>query len=223
MNNRDIRNYVKKVERILKMLHIGRSFQFAFFTGLMLAVALLFVSRLFVLPYYEFYAYAAGTTVLIGWLLLSLKGLPTVQQAVQELDRFTPHNQLLTVWKLTEHNKLAEELTSKTAQTIPYSYQLFRKERKVWLRPKWLIGAVISAALMLLLLVFPSNLQNQANDVEKELELVEELKKEIDDIKKQAESEMVKKEVEALNATIEEKENPEDILKEIVKNKKNWN
>ena len=178
MNNRDIHKYVKKTDKLLKMLHFSRTLQSALVAGLVLAVALLLVSRLFVLPYYEFYAYAAGFFAVGSWLLLSFKNLPNLQQAVQELDRFTPHNQLLTVWRLTEKNPLTEELTKKTAQTVPFSYQLFRKERKAWLRPKWLIGTVVSATLMVLLLIFPSNLQNQANDVEKELELVEDIKKE---------------------------------------------
>ena len=172
MNNRDIQKYVKKTARLLKILHLSRSFQFAFFVGLVSAAALLLVSRLFVLPYYEFYAYAAGIAAIASWILLTMKDLPNTPQAVQELDRFTPHNQLLTVWKMTEKNALAEELTNKTAQSIPYSYKLFCKERKAWLRPKWLIGSLVSGALMLLLLVFPSNLQNQANDAEEEMELV---------------------------------------------------
>ena len=222
MDNRDIHRYVRKTERLLKTLYFSRSFQFALFAGLVSVTALLLISRLFMLPYYEFYAYAAGLASAISCILLSLKDLPNTQQAVQELDRFTPHNQLLTVWKLTGKNALTEELTNKTAQTIPYSYQLFRKERKAWLRPKWLIGAVMSGALMLLLLVFPSSLQNQANDAEKEIELVEDIKKEIDKIEKQAETETVKKELDALKATIAEKEDPEAVLKEIVKKQKEF-
>src|SRR5690554_3110827 len=128
MNNRELVRYVKKTAMRLKLVHMTRALQIAVFLGLLSALLLVVISRLFVLPYYEFYAYAAGSIFLLVGLLFSYKNMPNIGQAVEQLDRFTPHNLLLTSWKIKEQNELTEALTKQTAEVIPFSYQLFRKE-----------------------------------------------------------------------------------------------
>lgn len=220
MDNREIRHYVRKTNRLLKLVHMGRALQHALFVGLLSSVLLLLVSRLFVLPYYEFYAYAAGVLTLGSWLLLSFRNLPRISDAVHELDRFTPHNELLTIWQLPGENNLVQELTKKTAAFLPESYVLFKREPRHWLLGKWLAGSVLAFLALLWLVMFPGLTQQQAQEIEQERELVDEIGETAKDIEEQAETEQVKKEMQELQESVAEAETAEQALEELVKKQK---
>ncbi|RNF40748.1 coiled-coil domain-containing protein [Planococcus salinus] len=220
MDNREIKRYIRKANRLLKLVHISRSLQQAIFFGLLAAVSLLVVSRLFVFPYYEFYAYIAGAAMLIVWLSVSFRTLPQIRDAVQRLDHFTPHNELLTVWKMNEESFLAKELTKKTAALIPMSYQLFKKEPKYWVLGKWLIGSTVLLLALTWLLMSPSSLQQEARQIERDRELIEDVVEKAKEIEEQAKTEKVKEEMQQLKESAEQAETAEQALKELVKKQK---
>ncbi|QDY44606.1 hypothetical protein FK545_00960 [Planococcus glaciei] len=201
MNNRDIAGFVQRAGRRLKSVHISQSLQKALLIGLTAAVLLLFLSRLFMLPYYEFYAYAAGALALLVWLAFSIRNLPDQHQAVTELDRFTPHNQLLTAWQTEGTGELATALVNKTAEMLPHSYQLFKQEPRQWLLGKWLLASLAGAVFLSLLLLFPSTLQQEAKDAEKERDLISQIEKQVAKIEKEAKSEPLKKRNEGIAKT----------------------
>lgn len=220
MNSRSIVQYVAKTSRYLKLLHISKAFQKALLIGLVAAAVMLIVSRLFILPYYEIYAYGAGALFFIAWIGTSIYKLPKRQQAVQMLDGFTPHNQLLTVWQSAEDNALTEALVKKTEEIVPYSYQLFKKEPKKWILGKWLAASLLVAVMLVFLSIFPSTLQQQAKEVEEERELIEKIKEKVAETEKKATVKQVKKELEELGTNLKKTDTADQALQEIVKKQK---
>lgn len=220
MNNRDIVRFVNKTGTRLKLVVISQALQQAVFLGLAAGIIMLLISRLFVLPYYEFYSYAAAVILVALWLGLAIRKLPGRHAAVQELDRFTPHNQLLTVWQMGEAGGLGTDLTGKTAEILPYSFKLFQKEPKQWLQVKWLIASFAALLILSLLLVFPSTSQQQAKDIEQEQAVIEKLVEKVEEAEKQSKEERVKDELRELAETVKESETAEAALKEVVKKQK---
>ncbi len=76
------------------------------------------------------------------------------------------------------------------------------------------------SACLVLLIMFPSEAQLEAGAIEKEKEIIEEMKKEVQDLIKKEELPEVKKELEELAEKLLKAETSEEALKELVKKQK---
>src|SRR5690606_10093838 len=129
MDSHKITLFIKKANRRLKLQYLIRNLQIALCFGLVSALLIMVISRLSVCPYYEFYAYMAAALTMLTVMLAAISKIPRRQQAISELDQFTPHNQLLTLSQLPVGNLLADDLAKRTEKDIHLSYQLFKKEK----------------------------------------------------------------------------------------------
>lgn len=220
MDSQKIALYIEKANRRLKLQYIVRTLQVAVCFGLTSALLIMVISRLSVFPYYEFYAYIAAALTILVVLLLTIPKIPRRQQAVSELDQFTPHNQLLTLTQIPISSGLADDLAKRTEKDLHLSYQLFKKEKNEWFSPKWLLAAVGLTILMALSGLFPASAQLEAKDHEREQELVEEMIEKVEKQKELADSPDVKKELESLEEKLNDSETPEEALRELVKKQK---
>ncbi|WP_033540913.1 hypothetical protein, partial [Planococcus sp. CAU13] len=220
MDSRKITEFIKKANRRLKLQHMGKTLQIALCSGLAAALLVLVISRLFVFPYYGFYVYAAaGLGVFIHWLW-NIRAIPRRKQAITELDKYTPHNQLLTLSQLPHGNHLAADLAARIEKEIHISYQLFKKEKNEWFLPKWLLTSIVLAILLIISGLFPASTQLEAKEHEQEQELIEEMIEKVEQQKEQAKSPVVKKEMENLEEKLKDSETPEQALRELVKKQK---
>lgn len=220
MDSQKITLFIDKANRRLKLQYLIRIVQIALCFGLASALLIMVISRLSVFPYYEFYAYTAGAFTMLTVILATITKIPRRQQAVSELDLFTPHNQLLTLSQMPVDNRLAEDLAKRTEKDIHLSYQLFKKEKNEWFSTKWLLAAVSLLILVAISGLFPASAQLEAKDQEREQELVEEMIEKVEKQKELADSPEIKKELDSLEEKLGESETPEQALRELVKKQK---
>ncbi|MCM3610666.1 hypothetical protein M4S82_05335 [Planococcus sp. MERTA32b] len=220
MDSHKITLFIKKANRRLKLQYLIRNLQIALCFGLASALLIMVISRLSVFPYYEFYAYIAAALTMLTVMLAAISKIPRRQQAISELDQFTPNNQLLTLSQLPVGNLLADDLAKRTEKDIHLSYQLFKKEKNEWLSPRFLLAAVSLLVLAMISGLFPASAQLEAKDDEREQELVEEMVEKVEKQKELADSPEIKKELESLEEKLIESETPEQALRELVKKQK---
>lgn len=220
MDSQKIILFIKKANRRLKLQYIVRILQIALCLGLAAALLITVIARLSVIPYYEFYSYIAAALTILIMVLLTIPKIPRRQQAISELDQFTPHNQLLTLSQIPVGSRLADDLANRTEKDIHLSYQLFKKEKNEWFSPKWLLTAVGLMILLALSGLFPASAQLEAKDHEQEQELVEEMIEKVEKQKELADLPDVKKELESLEEKLNDSDTPEQALRELVKKQK---
>lgn len=220
MDSRKIAVFIRKANRRLKLQFIMKQLQIAVSLGLASALLIIVISRLFIFPYYGFYAYFAAALAMLGLLLIAIRQLPRRQQAINELDRFTPHNQLLTLSQIPKGNRLADDLAKRTEKEIHLSYQLFKKDKNDWFVPKWLLISLGLSVLLMISGLFPASTQLEAKDREQEQQLIEEMIEKVEKQKEEADSPNIKKELESLEEKLTESETPEQALRELVKKQK---
>lgn len=220
MDSQKITLFIKKANRRLKLQYLIRILQIALCFGLASALLIMVVSRLSVFPYYEFYAYIAAALTMLTVVLATISKIPRRQQAISELDQFTPHNQLLTLSQLPLGNHLAGDLAKRTEKDIHLSYRLFKEKKDEWFSPKWLLAIFSLLILLVISGLFPASAQLEAKDLEREQELVEEMIEKVEKQKELADSPELKQDLESLEKKLNESETPEQALRELVKKQK---
>ncbi|HSJ37259.1 MAG TPA: hypothetical protein VK945_03475 [Planococcus sp. (in: firmicutes)] len=220
MDSRKTAHFINKANRRLKLQFLAKTLQMALGIGVAAALLLTVISRLFIFPYYGFYAYAAAALTIAAVLLMGIRKLPRRQQAIKELDHFTPHNQLLTLSQIPSGNPLADDLANHIEKDIHLSYQLFKKEKNDWFSAKWLLVSLGLSILLLISGLLPASTQLAAIDREQEREIIEEMIETVENHKEQTQSPIVKKELESLQEKLMETEMPEQALRELVKKQK---
>ena len=100
------------------------------------------------------------------------------------------------------------------------AFEKFKQRDKQYFQPKWIIGFVIALSAMVILTAFPAATQLEALDIEKEQEVVKEIKKEVNQLEKKEQPESMKKELEDLKEKLKEVETAEEALREVVKKQK---
>ena len=220
MDSRKIANFINKANRRLKMQYVAKSLQIALGLGLAAALLVTAISRLSIFPYYGFYAYVAAALTIAAVMLMGIQKIPRRQQAISELDHFTPHNRLLTLSQIPAGSPLADDLANQTEKEIHLSYQLFRKENSDLFSAKWLLVSLGLSVVLLISGLFPASTQLAAKDQEREQQLVEEIIETVEKQKEQTESPIVQKELESLQEKLSESATPEQALREVVKKQK---
>ena len=191
--------YIRKAKSRLALEHYIRMLQAALFYGFASAAAILLVSRLFVFPYYIRLAMIVGSIVFIAVFLYAFWKRPSSEEATRKLDAFFPDNLLLTaVSFLHDKSPLIKQLLEKTEQSSEKAFVQFKQREKRYVQPRWIIGFVIAFAAVLVLYAFPAATQLEAKDIEKEDQIVKEMKKEVEKLEKKELAAICKKRIEGI-------------------------
>ncbi|SOC25665.1 hypothetical protein SAMN05880501_11916 [Ureibacillus xyleni] len=216
-----LKQFVRKAQRSLNIEQMVPRIQYGILLGLALSTAILLVSRLFVLPYYRNVTVIAGVgTIVVVVIYIWLKRVRK-KEALHRLDDFYPHNELVTALSLHEDdNPLVQSILQKAQKETPQVYNQFKKRQKELWKPKALIGILLIGIVIGILSVFPSATQTEALVVEKEQEVIKDIKKEVAQLEKKTKSKEVKKELQELQTKLKDIDLSEEALREVVKKQK---
>lgn len=213
--------YVKRAKRSLNIEKLIPTLQYGIFLALVFSLAILFVSRFFVFPYYDEVALFVAVVTIILAIIYFLFTHIRMKDALRKLDSFYPFNELVTALSLKQKDHpLVDSIFQKAEKESEGAYERFKKRPKQYWQPKALFGILITSILMAVLFLFSSETQQEAQVVEKEREIIQELEKEVSDLEKKLTSKDVKKELQALREKLKEVETSEEALREVVKKQK---
>ena len=213
--------YVTRAKNSLAVEHYIRMLQAALFYGFSATAIILLVSRLFVLPYFLRTSILVGSSVFIGTFLYAFWKRQICIRGNAGRKRQFPVILLVSALAfLQEKSILAKGLIDKAEKNSENAFQLFKKRDKKYFQPKWITGFVLALAVVLFLYAFPAATQLEAKDLEKEKEIVKELKKEVSKLEKKELSKPVKKELNDLKGKLKVADTAEKALREVVKKQK---
>jgi membrane protein CcdC involved in cytochrome C biogenesis len=214
----------KFIQRAKNSLTFERSLpiaQYGLFLALLSSALLVFVSRLFVWPYYRQIALATFiigilvTVVLIWWRRVKEK------EALHALDHYFSHNELVTALSFKDDkDPLVQSLLTKAVQKSEKAFAEFKARKKNLFRTKAFVGLFVTAVVIAVLYMFPAATQIEAIEVEKEKAVIEDIKKEVAKLEKKAETKEVKEQLKELQNTLKETQTAEEALREVVKKQK---
>ena len=212
------------IRRAKRSLNIERAFprlQYGILLAFLLYAGILLVSRLFVFPYYRNAAIYVAVGVLIAIVIYIWWKRVRDKEALHQLDSFYPHNELVTALSLEdESNPLVNSLMQKAMKESSVAFEQFKRREKALWKPKALIGMLIIAMLIGVLSIFPSATQQQALVIEKEQDMIDDLKKEVAELEKKSETKETKKQLQELQNKLDEIDTSEEALREVVKKQK---
>jgi len=195
--------------------------QTGMFAAALFAVLIVVASRLFVLPYYGRIALICAVFILIVTIAFIVYKRYKNDEAVRQLDEFIPDNLLITAMDIkVNETHLAPAIIVAAESKVAGAFERFKKREKRYVNPKMLGGFIIVSACLALLITFPSEAQLEAGAIEKEKEIVEEMKKEVQDLIEKGELPEVKKELLELAEKLLKAATSEEALKELVKKQK---
>ncbi|WP_391208255.1 hypothetical protein [Psychrobacillus sp. L4] len=213
--------FVQKARLKLAIEHYIRMLQAALFVGFSSAAAILLVSRLFIFPYYIRTAVIVGVIGFVAVFLYAFWIRPSKEYALQKLDSFFPDNIFVTALSfLPEKSALAKGLLEKTELESKEAFGKFKQREKHYFQPKWILGCVLAFTVVLVLSAFPAATQLEAKDIEKEHQIVNEMKKEIEKQEKKQLAESIKKDLKELKEKLKEVDTAVEALREVVKKQK---
>lgn len=213
--------YVKRAKGSLNIEKFLPTMQYGLFISLFFSLAILFVSRFFVFPYYDEIAFIVASGTIIVTFIYFLLTRIRMKDALRSLDSFYPFNELVTALSLKEENHpLVDSIMEKALKESEGAYERFKKRSKRYWQVKALIGILITSILMAILVLFPSTPQQEAQVVEKEQSIIKDLEKEIEKLEKKVAANDVKKELQELREKLKEAETSEEALREVVKKQK---
>lgn len=221
MNERKTLNgYIRKAKWSLMYEKIVPIFQYCIFAMLVICTLVFIVSRLFVFPYYRNVAIILAVVVLV--LTIVYIGLQRVRQkeAMMKLDAYYPNNELVTSLSLDDNNPLVKSLLQKAVVSSPISYEKFKERKKDLWRTPILISILLTSIFLGLLISFPSQTQKEAVSIEKEKEIINDVKKEITTLEKKLKNKENKRQLQQLKNKLKEVDSAEKALREVVKKQK---
>ncbi|EMR05256.1 hypothetical protein C772_02833 [Bhargavaea cecembensis DSE10] len=186
--------------------------------GAVMAAAVFAASRLFVWPGYAGYAGIAAALAAVAAFAYEWRRSPSRQEAVRQLDSFSRDNVILAAeTDGTRENPLSSALADAAADAAGGALGRFRKRRGRWTERTPLLVAGISAAALAGLALFPSSAQLEAQEAEKEREIIEDLADDVGDLSERAEDPGMEKRLADLADDIRSAESPEEAVREAVK------
>ena len=195
--------------------------QTGMFAAALFAVLIVVASRLFVLPYYGRIALVGAVLLLIATIVFIIYKRYNNDEAIRQLDEFMPDNLLITAMDIkVNETHLAPAIIIAAESKVADAFEQFKKREKRYVNPKMLGGFIIVSACLALLITFPSEAQLEAGAIEQEKEIIEEMKKEVQDLIEKEELPEVKKELQELAEKLLKAETSEEALKELVKKQK---
>lgn len=213
--------YVKSVLWRLRLEKSVRQLQAGLFAAAATALLILAVSRLFVVAHYvKIAAIASAVVLIIAFIMLFLKRVQRID-AIRQLDAYMPDNLLLTALTVKkEETHLAPALVQSAKLKVANAFELFQKREKQYVNLKMLVALGITSSLLAVLILFPSEAQQEAESIVKEKEIVEELKKDVKELAKQEPLPETKKELESLVQKLSQLKTSEETLREVIKKQK---
>ncbi|KRF68125.1 hypothetical protein ASG99_01185 [Bacillus sp. Soil768D1] len=153
---------------------------------LLLAVAvwsflLLFIARIMVIPFILRYFFIGLICLLVFFLYRVVKRKPDKKMAALLFNKFVPDDRVVTGFAFLGNAGELETLQLRDAirhMKIHQEKILSRKKR--WFYPKWLTSALCLAVCVLLFIFYPNKEMKEAQKLEKEVKIVEEVKKELE-------------------------------------------
>lgn len=214
-------NYIKRARRSLMVEKIVPILQYGVLSMVAVCTLVLLVSRLFVFPYYGDVAFVSGiAALLLTGVYIWVKRVRK-KEALMKLDEHYPNNELVTSLSFEDDgNPLVKSLLQKAVTASEPSYQKFKQRKKKLWRPPVLISILLTSILLGLLISFPSETQREAAAIEKENEIIKDLKKEIAKMEKQVNNKENKRQLEELKDRLKNIDSAEKALREVVKKQK---
>ncbi|SOC44929.1 hypothetical protein [Ureibacillus acetophenoni] len=212
------------VERAKRSLNIEKSLprlQYGLLLAVVVYTAILFISRLFVFPYYSNVALWSSIGVVLVTIGYIWWRRVKYQEALTRLDSFYPHNELVTALSLKdESNPLVNAILQNAQKASEDSFTNFKQRKKRLLKPKALIAILFMFLITGVLYIFPSPTQQEAVAIEKENEVIDELKEEVAELEKKTANEEMKQQLKELQNKLKEVDQVEEALREVVKKQK---
>ena len=209
-----LQRYVKATLFRLRIEKTFYTMQTGLFFGALCAMLLLLVSRLFVLPYYGRFAVVVALLVVVGTGVYSVYNRVKEEEAIRRLDSYVPHNLLMTALSIRPSDSPLAPVIIQDAETkVSKAFLGFKKRKKEILDFKMVSAFIVCCAFLVVLVSFPSEAQLEADAIEKEQEITEEMKKEVKKLIKHEELPEVKKELVNLLDELETAETSEEALK----------
>ena len=216
-----LKQFIRQAKRSLNLEQGLPKLQYGILLAFFVSTAILLVSRLFVFPYYGKIAIYAGIAVLLAVVIFIWWNRVHEKAALQRLDSFYPHNELVTALSLEDQsNPLVGSIMQKAINESPGAFEQFKKREKALWKPKALVGIILIAIMMGALSIFPSATQQQALVIEKEQDVIDDLEKEVAELEKKSESKETKKQLQELQNKLNELDTSEEALREVVKKQK---
>jgi len=124
------------------------------------AVLIFLLSRMFILPYYERYAFGAACIALVASVLWIIYKRVQLGEAVRKLDEYIPENILITAVSLNrDESILANAVIDKASTEVSTAFESFKKRKKTYLNVKMFGGFVFFTILLIGLMLFSSEPQ----------------------------------------------------------------
>ncbi|MCG7334228.1 hypothetical protein MHZ95_02915 [Sporosarcina sp. ACRSM] len=213
--------YVKAVLRRLRFEQFVYTGQTGLFVAILLAVLMIAATRLFVLPHYKAFALGAAGLALVVTIIYLVTKRSRPIEAIRRLDRYMPDNLLLTAMGVDEKDThLAPALIQAAESEVAHAFEGFKKRRKAYLNALMLAGIIGLSAVLVMLLLIPSEAQLEADAIAKEQEIIEEMKQDVHELIAKETLPDVKKELLELTEKLQQAETSEEALKELVKKQK---
>lgn len=195
-----------------------RNMQKGLLYAVLSACIVLFVSRLFVLPYYANVALGAGIIAFVAMLAKTIVDRTTKQEALHKFDAYYPYNELVTaLTNDNDENPLVQSLLKRALDEKEQAFRSFKKRPKQLFLPKTIAVTVGLVAFLFVLAIFPAATQQEAKTVEEERAITKEIDKQLDEFQKKELSKQAKKELQELKNKLKDSENAEKALRELVK------
>lgn len=216
-----LKQFVIRAKRSLNIERMLPSIQYGLLIAVGLVMAILFLSRLFVFPYYIDVALYSSIGVLIATIFYLWWYRVKDSEALMYLDTFYPHNELITALSFKDDSHpLIGSILNKAQKESFTSFERFRKRKKVLWKPRALLSLLLMIMVVGVLYIFPSPTQQEAALIEKENEVINELEKEVADLEKKSVNEEVKAQLQDLLHKLKELDSSEKALREVVKKQK---
>lgn len=216
-----LQKYVKATLLRLRVEKTIYTVQTGLFLAAFCAVLFLLVTRLFVLPYYSRFTVLVAGIIVVGTLIYSGYNRVKKEEAVRKLDSYGPHNLLMTALSIRKSDSpLAPVIIQDAESEVSKAYLHFKKRKKAYLHTKMMSAFIVCCAFIVVLVSFPSEAQLEADTMEKEQEIMEEMKKEVQQLMRKEKLPDVKKELVDLLDELEVAETSDAALKELVKKQK---
>src|SRR4029079_9303089 len=128
------------------------------------------------------------------------------------------HNLLLTAVSIEESDSLlASPVIEEANLKVSKAYEGFKRREKKFVNVKMLLASIVSSAFLILLITFPSEAQIEAEAIEEEKLIVDEMEKEIKELIEKEKILENKTALEDLLVDLKDAETSEEALKELVK------
>ncbi|WP_413367047.1 hypothetical protein [Lysinibacillus sp. 3P01SB] len=209
---------IAKVRFRLTFEGLLRNMQRGLLYAVLSACVILFVSRLFVVPYYTNAALGAGTIAFIAMIAKAFVNRTTKIEALHKLDAYYPYNELVTV--LTSENgenPLVQSLVKRAFDEKDQAFQRFKKRSKQLFLPKTMAFTACLSVFLIILLIFPAATQQEAKTIEDERAITKDMEERLDEFQKEELTELAKKELQELKNKLKDSDNAEQALRELVK------